>query len=127
MKPTLYILTIVTGLALMAACKKEPPPPDPTENVDYREMLTKVREREDNRAGLNEIKDALKEFQRDAGRMPSNLVELVKFRYLEKLPDPPEGMDYVFDDVTGNIRQITVNPRLRRKKAEEKPPTVQVL
>ena len=127
MKPALTMLSVIAALLLAVACSKAPPQPDPTEKVNYREMISKVRDREDDQAGLREIKGALKEFQGDAGRMPSNLTELVKFRYLEKLPPPPTGMDYRWDGETGNIQQITVDPRERRQKAEQRPPEVQVL
>jgi hypothetical protein len=56
--------------------------------------------------GMNEVlylKDKINMFQVQEGRYPNSLNELVEKGYIDKLPEPPEGMKFVYDPKTGNI------------------------
>ncbi len=49
------------------------------------------------------LKNKINTFQIQEGRNPKNLEELVEKGYIEKLPQPPEGMQFVYDAKTGNV------------------------
>lgn len=49
------------------------------------------------------LKNKINTFHIQEGRYPKSLEELVEKGYIEKLPSPPEGMQFVYDSKTGDI------------------------
>ncbi|MDD3726258.1 MAG: hypothetical protein PHI44_03590 [Candidatus Ratteibacteria bacterium] len=49
------------------------------------------------------LKDRINTFHIQEGRYPSSLSELVEKKYIEKLPEPPKGMSFMYDPSTGNV------------------------
>ena len=72
----------------------------------YQDMLAHARDRQTAEQDMMTLEAARSRFLHDAGRLPSNLVELVG-RYLTELPAPPDGMRYAYDAVNGNIELVS--------------------
>ncbi len=103
--------------AALAACTPERTrvveepgaPPDETPR-NYREALERVRTRQAQMENLQAIEEAIRRFQSDVARMPTNLYELVQRKYLPTAQDPPEGFVYSYDPVHGNVSLVPVTP-----------------
>lgn len=76
----------------------------PAKPKDYRAMLAKVRVKQQERGGLEEVQKAISTFQMRAGRLPAELGELVERGMLPDLPVAPAGMRFAYDRITGNVR-----------------------
>jgi len=70
---------------------------------DYREMLVRTRTKVSAATVLNDLEDAVRRFQSELARLPTNLNELVTRRYLAGIPAPPPGSTYTYDPVQGNV------------------------
>ena len=49
------------------------------------------------------LKNKVNTFQRQEGRYPSSLQELVQKRYINEIPPAPKGMRFVYDSRTGKV------------------------
>ncbi|MCM8772811.1 MAG: hypothetical protein NC926_01225 [Candidatus Omnitrophica bacterium] len=49
------------------------------------------------------LKNKINTFQIQEGRYPESLDELVEKKYIEKIPNPPKGMKFVYDPKTGKV------------------------
>ncbi|NCC50517.1 MAG: hypothetical protein EOM20_04800 [Spartobacteria bacterium] len=86
---------------------------------DYREMLTLVRDRRKAKDDLALLRSGIEDCQVKFGRLPSNLVELVRFGCVDHIPEPPEGAAYAYDPVRGRvdlIRQDGKQPPPKQKR-----------
>ncbi len=71
---------------------------------DYRPVLAHTRQRQAAAQSAWQIEQAIGTFQRQMGRYPSNLVEIVKAGFIERIPEPPPGMGYLYDPGSGIFR-----------------------
>lgn len=94
-----------TALLLVLAACSPAPEPDAAggSQQDYRQMLDHARQRRASEEGLQVMRDAIRKFQVDLGRFPTNLPELVTLGYLDVLPEPPKGATCVYNAEFGNI------------------------
>lgn len=84
---------------------EEPSTPQP-DGRDYRGMLDRVRARQTPVQIQYELETAIRRFQHDLARLPTNLMELVARRYIPALKNPPEGYGYTYDPIHGNVGVI---------------------
>lgn len=49
------------------------------------------------------LKNKINTFYRQEGRYPNSLNELVEKGYIENLPNPPSGTEFIYDSKTGSI------------------------
>ncbi|MGI6595783.1 MAG: hypothetical protein ACOX1Z_03720 [Candidatus Ratteibacteria bacterium] len=49
------------------------------------------------------LKNKIITFQRQEGRYPYSLDELVEYKLIKELPEPPTGMSFRYDPTTGSI------------------------
>ena len=92
--------------ALTACSRQQPPAPTGPDGApqDYRQMLDRVHQRNAYENSLETVKQAVQKFQVDLGRLPTNLYELIRYRYLEKLPEAvPPGQNYGYDALRGQV------------------------
>jgi hypothetical protein len=76
---------------------------------DYRVMLERARNRKAYQHSLEQVKDAIEKFQVELGRLPTNLYEVVRFRYLDEFPEQvPAGYTWGYDSVHGRVSFIKV-------------------
>lgn len=75
----------------------------PAKPRDYRAMLQRVRAKQEERNGLEEIQKAVSAFQMRIGRLPTELIELVERGILPSMPRPPLEMRFVYDHIKGNV------------------------
>jgi len=106
-KSILLLFAGVLGAVIMLGCSRKPATTAENtagEKRDYRQMIERVRNRTAYNASLEEVKNAVEKFQVDLGRLPTNLLELVRFNYLPKVPEKvPEGYTFGYDYVRGRV------------------------
>ena len=56
-------------------------------------------------SGLFTLEDAVSKYQTDFGKLPKNLPELVTAKILDKIPVSPFGVNYLYDNITGEISE----------------------
>lgn len=110
-------LALTAGVILAAAaCSRErarvveEPRAPVEEGRNYQEMLDRVRNRQSPVQIQESLIDATRRFQREMGRLPTNLTELVRRKYLPELKPAPEGYAYTYDPVHGNVGLAPVTP-----------------
>ena len=80
----------------------------PAKPKDYRAMLAKVRVKQQERGGLEEVQKAISAFQMRAGRLPTELNEVVERGFLPDIPAAPAGSRFAYDRITGNVRVVPI-------------------
>ena len=60
-------------------------------------------------ADVQTIKEALAKFKEKAGRLPSDLGQLVKAGILGDVPKDMDGKDYIYDALTGAVKPPTIS------------------
>ena len=100
------LLALAGGLSARAAESNAPSASTnaPAAPKDYRAMLQKVRLKQQERNGLEELQQAISAFQVRVGRLPLELSELVERGLLPDLPPPPMYTRFAYDRITGNVR-----------------------
>lgn len=105
------------GIALgAAACAREQarvvenPRAPRDEDRDFRAVLERVRNRQRPIEIQQALENAIRHFQRDMARLPTNLNELVQRHYLRELKPAPAGHAYSYDPVYGNVAVVPVSP-----------------
>ena len=58
--------------------------------------------------GLSQVKQSINAFQAMEGRFPYTLDELVTYGYLHQVPELPPGKQFVYNNVTGDVRVARV-------------------
>ncbi len=103
-------LVLAGGLAVQAAAPTAPAPSTnaPAQPKDYRAMLAKVRLKQQEHNGLEELQKAVSAFQLRVGRLPAELSDLVERGLLPEMPLSPAGTRFVYDRTTGNVRLVPV-------------------
>jgi len=69
----------------------------------YGGVMSKTLKKSKAMDSLLYLKNRINTFQVEEGRYPSSLNELVEKKYIEKLPEPPAGMQFIYEPSTGNI------------------------
>ena len=101
-------LLFAAGLAGLASCGGKPPESAPpaaavTNQTAYTDMLERSRAKLLEREAENAVVSAIKRFLRDHRRYPTNLPELVFTRYIDAIPVPREGYEYVYQADRGSV------------------------
>lgn len=117
MHSTLHLCAALCAVGLFAtACSRErahiveEPRATREASRDYRGMIERVRNKQSPVQIQESLEGAIRDFQRDFSRLPTNLIELVQRRYLPELKQPPAGYAYTYDPVYGNIGLVPVTP-----------------
>ena len=109
------LLGLVVVLAVVA-CSQERSravnEPASAQEKDYRQMVERVRNRQTSQRSLELLQDGVKNFQRDIGRLPTNIIELVIRRYVSAIPSLPPGQQFYYDPVHGNVNIAQVSAPL---------------
>ena len=77
-----------------------------TAPADYVGALGKAKQDATKTAGTASLDQAIQAFGADKGRNPKDLEELVKEKYLPKIPDAPYGMKFQYDATAGTVRVV---------------------
>lgn len=56
-------------------------------------------------AGLFTLEDAVSKYQTNLGKLPESLQELVNEKILKEIPVSPFGLNYTYDNITGEISE----------------------
>ena len=104
------VLLLAAGMAGLASCggntPATAPPADPagaTNQTAYSDMLERSRSKLQEREAENAVVSAIRRFLRDHRRYPTNLPELVFTRYIDAIPVPREGFEYVYQSDRGSL------------------------
>lgn len=90
------------------------PAPLPRETQRDFEVLERVRQQRAPGEEITRIGHAVEQYQVRFGRVPENVAALVNAGLLASAPEPPEGMVYVIDQMTGNVGLVReIDYRLR--------------
>lgn len=116
MRASVHNLVVLFAVfSALTACSRErtrvvdEPRAPREENRDYRSMLERVRNRQTPVQLQETLETAIRDFQRDLSRLPTNLVELVHRHYLPELKAAPDGYAYTYDPVHGNVAVVPVS------------------
>lgn len=102
-------LLLAAGMAALASCGKAPPLPPgapsvaPTNGTAFTDMLDRSRSKMKEKEPGDAVVLAIRRFLRDNRRYPTNLHELVFNRYIDSIPTPKEGYEYVFQADRGSL------------------------
>ncbi|MCX7871786.1 MAG: hypothetical protein N2487_00715 [Verrucomicrobiae bacterium] len=77
-----------------------------TAPVDYMGAAAKAKKYSEKTIDIVNLKRAIQEFQAGEGRLPNDLNELVAEKYLNSIPQPPQGMKIVYDPKTGEVKIV---------------------
>ena len=78
--------------------------------ADYLGALAQAQKVAVKTIDLASLNQAVQAFNASEDRWPNDLNELVAKRYLPRLPEPPRGMQIVYDAQTGQVR-VTPQPQ----------------
>jgi hypothetical protein len=117
---------LMSGAILLGCQKKEPPVTTPppkaeipqnnssgnpvTAPVDYLGAVAKSQQSAVKTIDIAQISQAVQMFQAAEGRYPADLDELVRERYLQKIPAAPYGMKIDYDASKGQVRVVKQQP-----------------
>ncbi|MFO1523071.1 MAG: hypothetical protein U1F77_05710 [Kiritimatiellia bacterium] len=102
-------LLLAVAAAGLASCGKPPtaPPAEPsaaqTNGTSFTDMLDRSRSKMREKEPGDAVVLAIRRFLRDNRRYPTNLHELVFNRYIDSIPTPKEGYEYVFQADRGSL------------------------
>jgi len=102
MKKTLFLILILVFTFSCSKKKKEELTPL-NAPMKYGETMGRAMKKAKTMDEILYLKNKINTFQIQEGRYPNSLDELVEKGYIEKLPQPPEGMKFVYDPKTGNV------------------------
>jgi hypothetical protein len=77
-----------------------------TAPVDYLGAISQARHSAVKTIDVTSVNKAISLFQVDKGRNPASLDELVREKYLAKIPEPPYGSKLVYDAVKGEAKVV---------------------
>lgn len=109
---------LLMAVLAVAACGRteSEPSPAPLQRDTSRdfEVLERVRQKRAPGEEITRIGQAVEQYQVRFGRLPENVATLVRTGFLPAQPEPPEGMVYVIDPMTGNVGLVReIDYRLR--------------
>ena len=115
MKLMICSLSAAAALAL-AGCGDSSSKPAPTTNgvsgnpldapAEYLGALNKAQQSAVKTVDVSSIQHAIQMFNVDNSRNPTDLDELVREKYLPKLPAAPYGMKIVYDAAAGTVKVV---------------------
>ncbi|MBI5384353.1 MAG: hypothetical protein HZA90_06655 [Verrucomicrobia bacterium] len=111
MKPTLFLLALLALAAAGCGPKQEPAKKSTGENpltapADYVGAIGKAQQSAIKTVATASLDQAIKMFQEEKGRLPTNLTELVTSGTLPKLPAVPNGMKFDYDAASGKVKIV---------------------
>lgn len=77
-----------------------------TAPADYLGTLGRGRQYAEKTVDTASVNKAIQMFQVDKGRYPKDLNELVRDKYLTRLPEAPYGMKLDYDPNTGQVKVV---------------------
>jgi hypothetical protein len=113
------LLLLVTPLAavLLAGCSQESTAPTQTTNTasggsspeapgGYLGALAKGQQSAVKTVDTTSLNKAIELFEVDKGRFPQDLDELVREKFMAKIPEAPVGMKIVYDASNGSVKVV---------------------
>jgi ABC-type Fe3+-hydroxamate transport system substrate-binding protein len=110
-----FFLLATGALVLAAGCGQSGSSSSPETNassnpltapVDYLGAVAKAQQLAVKTVDTASINQAIQLFQTEHGRYPQDLDELVKEKFLAKIPAAPYGSKIVYDATTGQVKVV---------------------
>ncbi len=104
----------LAAILLFAGCSRErsrvlDEPRAPIEETrNYQETLDRIRSRRTPIQIQESLEQAIRKFQSDFSRLPTNLLELVERRYLPEIKPAPPGFAYSYNPTFGNVSLVPI-------------------
>jgi hypothetical protein len=112
---TSFLFVLATAACLTGCGEKSSSNSTPTNStsgnpltapVDYLGAIGKAQQHAVKTIDVASITQAIQLFQADRGRFPKDLNELVKERFLGKIPEAPYGSRIDYDPTTGQVKVV---------------------
>jgi hypothetical protein len=112
------LFPLLTFLALAAGCSNESDTAGPATNTsstgdsvvtapaDYLSTVARQKQNAVKTIDVAVVNKAIQQFQVEQGRNPGDLDELVRQKYLPRVPETPFGTKLVYDANTGTARVV---------------------
>ncbi|MCM8768852.1 MAG: hypothetical protein NC911_04110 [Candidatus Omnitrophica bacterium] len=103
----ILVLGIFSALIIFGGCSKKEKketdlsPPDALDQ--YTGVMIKAKKQAETMTELLPLKQLIDSFRAQEGRNPASLEELVEKGYIQQIPPPPQGKQYVYDPNTGSV------------------------
>ncbi len=112
----LFLLVLTAATACVAGCGDKTSSGSAQTNstsgnpltapVDYLGAVGKAQQQAIKTVDVASINQAIQLYQTEHGRYPQDLNELVKEKFLGKVPAAPYGMKIVYDATTGQVKVV---------------------
>ena len=130
---TLLIPVLLSALSLIFGCSKSETAeavkqPDPyiakvdtneVASIDFRAKLKENREKQEAAANVDKLVASIQSFQEEMGRVPSNLVELVEMKYIDKIPVAPKNRKYVYKAEHGQVFEVVSDGKAEAEEQKD--------
>ncbi|MCM8803898.1 MAG: hypothetical protein NC833_01425 [Candidatus Omnitrophica bacterium] len=99
------LIVLILCLFILSGCnKKKKEESSPLKvPLKYRRAMRKTTKILKAMDDILYLKNKINTFKIQEGRYPKSLEELVEKGYIEKLPSPPEEIEFIYDPKTGSI------------------------
>lgn len=74
--------------------------------VEYLDTVAKAKISSEQKVDTIAVNQAIQMFSSQEGRYPTDLNELVVKGYMRQLPEPPYGMQFVYDAASGEVKVV---------------------
>jgi hypothetical protein len=100
---TYHVVTLLIAGILAGGCGKEQAAAPASAPSGYVGALVKGQQTAVKTIDVTSLNQNIQLFNAQEGRNPKDLDELVTQHYLGQLPDPPNGMNFVYDAGQGKV------------------------
>ncbi|MGC8977042.1 MAG: hypothetical protein ACP5OB_05400 [Candidatus Ratteibacteria bacterium] len=99
------ILVFILPIFILSGCSKKKKEELTPLNapLKYGETIGRAMKKAKAMDSVLYLKNKINTFQIQEGRYPNSLDELVQKGYIDKLPSPPEGMQFFYNPKTGEV------------------------
>ncbi len=100
---TIKLILICTAALAVTSCGGSGDDGPAEKAGAYGRLLTGAMKKAQGMEDILNIKHHINLFHSEAGRFPNALDELVEAGYINEIPAPPPGMEFLYDPGTGEI------------------------
>ncbi len=103
MKKTFIILSLFCLCLFISGCSKKPAGEIGEKAKETGEKVFQKLRGTAHQDNLMYLKNKINTYKRQNGRYPDSLQQLVNEGFIDRIPEPPAGMQYQYDPSTGKL------------------------